>query len=74
MRKGAKVSNALFVKNRPPYFFIIADFIIFSTDNTLLYYKPLVGDIVAKIVIPTERSDEGSLKLHVKEISPIRSI
>ena len=25
-------SNALFVKNRPPYFFIIADFIIFSTD------------------------------------------
>ena len=46
------------------------DFIIFITDNTLLYYKPLVGDIVAKIVIPTERSDEGSLKLNMKEISP----
>ena len=30
-------SNALFIKNRPPYFFIITDFIIFITDNTLLY-------------------------------------
>ena len=65
-----KASNALFVKNGPLYFLIIADLIIFITDNTLLYYKPLVGDFVAKIVIPTERSDEGSLKLHVKEISP----
>ena len=54
-------SNALFIKNRPPYFLIIADFTIFITDNTLLYYKPLVGDYVAKIVIPTEPSDEGSL-------------
>ena len=25
-------SNALFVKNRPPYFYIIKEFIIFSTD------------------------------------------
>ena len=62
-------SNALFIKNRPRYFFIITDFIIFITDNTLLYYKPLVGDYVAKIVIPTERSDEGSLKLHERDIS-----
>ena len=68
MRKGAKASNALFVKNRPQYFFIIKEFIIFITDNTLLYYKPLVGDYVAKIVIPTERSDEGSNKWI--EISP----
>ena len=30
-------SNALFVKNRPPYFFIIADLIIFITNITLLY-------------------------------------
>ena len=70
---NAKASNALFVKNRPPYFFIIADFIIFSTDNTLLYYKPLVGDYVAKIVIPTERSDEGSLKLHERDFSSLQS-
>ena len=57
-RQGAKASNALFIKNIPPYFFIITDFTIFITDNTLLYCKPLVGDFAAKIVIPTERSDE----------------
>ena len=28
-------SNALFIKNRPPYFFIITDFTIFITDITL---------------------------------------
>ena len=56
--ENVTASNALFIKNRPPYFFIITDFIIFITDNTLLYCKPLVGDFAAKIVIPTERSDE----------------
>ena len=30
-------SNALFIKNRPPYFFIITDFTIFIKNNTLLY-------------------------------------
>ena len=34
---NVKSSNALFVKNRPPYFFIIAVLIIFITDITLLY-------------------------------------
>ena len=60
-------SNALFIKNGPPYFLIIADLIIFITDITLLYCECFIN---ANIVIPTERSDEGSQKLHAKEISP----
>ena len=64
----AKASNALFVKNGPPYFLIIADLIIFITDNTLLYYKPLVGDIAAKIVIPTERSDETLVRQCLQQL------
>ena len=62
-------SNALFIKNGPPYFLIIADLIIFITDITLLYCGCFIN---ANIVILSVV--EGSLKLHVKEISPIRSI
>ena len=56
------------LKKEPQYFFIITYFIIFITDNTLLYYKPLVGDIVAKIVIPTERSDETLVRQCLQQL------
>ena len=62
-------SNALFIKNGPPYFLIIADLIIFITDITLLYCECFIN---ANIVILSVV--KGTLKLHVKEISPIRSI
>ena len=42
------VSNALFIKNEPPYFFIITDLIIFITDITLLYCECFIN---ANIVI-----------------------
>ena len=41
-------SNALFIKNGPPYFLIIADLIIFITDITLLYCECFIN---ANIVI-----------------------